>query len=232
MFTASKQPITATVRIIQTEHVLSANEHRFEMRRETEGGSARIAEMGADDDSAVGVDDSRGRPYTIDDRNRSLDVRPPPPATPSEATRAKVSATPFVADLTELTYPEHAIRKNETFAMRIRRKVLSPDMLPSDLAIDVTFTVTKVEPTHIELSCKGTQVETSMAANKKSARAELELTCRGRIDRRDGRSARWWIDSIGTVNIPGEGFSARTRMHYDVTVGDTDPAVCERAKEE
>ena len=157
-------------------------------------------------------------------------VPPSPPQQAIDANVARLDTTPSVTDIVGVTYPERAIRKNDTFLLRVRRARHKDGAQPSQLAVDVKFTVTNVEPTHIELACKGTQKE-RVQSGKQFARVDLELTCRARIDRRDGRTSRWWIESVGTTDSSGKQPPIRATMHYDVAVGAIDSEVCERAKE-
>jgi hypothetical protein len=228
-FIAGMAPVTTTMGMITDEHVLAARASRFEMRTDTVQINAMVRE-GSADPKTLAFDESRGASsYFVDERNRraTSSSKPPPPI---DTTTFNLSQTPFIHDFLGIAYPAHAIRKNETFPLRVRRTRYQDEALPSQVTIDGDFTVTRVTRDFVELACRAKQAEESRLG-KEYVRSDVAITCRAHIDRRDGRTARWWFDAEGTVDTSGKRYPMRFKFHYDVAIGGIDDGVCQRAKD-
>jgi hypothetical protein len=223
------QPIIVTTRNIYDEHVLAAKPHSFDVRSDTVSASARMVVPGHEP-VAIDVPKREGDVVEVDDRNRRVGAAPESSKV-VDSDRVNLSFVPYVADLAEIAYPESALRKRVTFPIHVHRSIEHADALPSDLAIDATFTVREVTAQFVELDCKGTHVESTQYGDQRAAVA-LDFTCRVRIGRRDGRTARWWIDATGTTTTSPEAkWAMHIQSHYDIAIGDVDAGVCERARE-
>ncbi len=221
-------PITFVMRSVWDERMLAVQPHRFEKRSDTTSASIRMNAPGHDP-IELNIAKETGTSVVIDDRNRPLDI--PFPASPTtDSNEVKLGVTLETTDILGVAYPDRPVRQNETFPLRVRRTLYKEGVLPSELAIDATFTVTRVTPERIELTCKGTQAET-VRRGKEHAEVEVTFTCRAELSRADGRSGRWWLDSRGRYAMSGTAAPADIAAHYDVSVGAADPAVCERVAE-
>lgn len=224
---AGEAPAWLVLRGVANEHVRVASPRQYELRRDVVTSSGRVTYEGTEH-LLLELRAQAGTPFTVDDRNRRPDLVFQ--ARANQANYARLDAVPSILDLVGVTYPERPIRQHESFPLRVRRTLHKEGAMPSDLAIDVTFTVVKVTPTHVELTCAGTQRELVRAGDERAV-AELDLGCRVRLDRRDGRTSRWWIDADGRLELPTTKVPTRVTSHYDVAVGDVDPEVCTRAAE-
>jgi hypothetical protein len=224
--TLLEQPMKIVTRSIHDERLLDVKRQRIDLRNDTISGSVRTVTKGR----SISIDTAarKGNVITIDDRNRRLGVASPKSSL-DDADQARISFTPYISGIVNMPYPERALRKNESFPLRVRDTINHEDALPSNLAIDGTFVVREVTPQHVELACTGTYVE-RVQRGKERAMTELEITCRVRIDRRDGRTSRWWIDAAGKATWLKDP-PMLVRAHYDTVVGRGPDAesVCARA---
>ena len=224
---STNDPITTSHRAIYDEHLLEVLPTHYSVRTDTERVLIQLR-LGQQDVQRIEEGKRFGWIWKLDDRNRRLEHFTPKPVD-NDPTRFSISLTPVLADFYDLAYPERGIRQNETFPLRVRRKVYSEDAVPTDLEVDAQFTVTRVEPDAIELACTGRQRQRA-SFGKEFAGSNIAIKCRARIDRRDGRTARWWFDTRATFETK-QAPMGLLRSHYDVTVGDVEPGVCDRASE-